>query len=364
MTRRSAITLAGGYLELAACANMQGKTETPASVSTAVLYNGIGVELLIGFAVPETGAIHSSQFLETRPDKGEYQHFKTVDWGRTAAPGAVPIVPECGHVMERVGEYWMAWRKAAVLSAAPAETNTPASVPLADGEKLIDRPLVVLSKEMHAYTWRGSKLLKHRFRPGGAPVLTEEILTLDYEPLLSRSAAVPGDENDMAVIGVAGLRNGKIAATVLLVRGDKAVRADGVHDGPYRPFEQQQIAVHAGMKFRPAITLLGVDKDGGYALLEAQFEPSKRECVWTAAPLAAGKNHLKSAAAYYYKSQNSPRSFLVAVDKSGTLLQPRADTVQIVREDVGDRYSFPILVTRGSRYEATGAGESIKLNLF
>jgi len=194
--------------------------------------------------------------------------------------------------------------------------------------------------------------------------LTEEILTLDYEPLLSRSAAVPGDENDMAVIGVAGLRNGKIAATVLLVRGDKAVRADGVHDGPYRPFEQQQIAVHAGMKFRPAITLLGVDKDGGYALLEAQFEPSKRECVWTAAPLAAGKNHLKSAAAYYYKSQNSPRSFLVAVDKSGTLLQPRADTVQIVREDVGDRYSFPILVTRGSRYEATGAGESIKLNLF
>lgn len=343
---------------------MLGRTETPRAMTTSVLYNGKQVQLLAGYANALTGALHIVQFRETRADLGETARLQVIDWNKSAPRGVELILPEAGHILEMIAEFWFAWRSGSKLSAQAMTQDHPQSIELPAGEVLIDRPVVVLSKELHVFAWRGRQLVKHRFSTTAAPV-TEPIIELDYDVIHSRTAAVPADDDDTTLIAATGVKDGRIVASALYVRGPRALRVDGVFDGAYKPMAAQRIGVHAGIKIRPAIALLAENEAGKYALLEAVFEYTKRECAWSDTVYESlAPKQLRSAAVCYYKTQDSPEPFAVAVNTKDEVIQPRITRYQIVRAGAGDDYSFPIMTTFTSRYEVLGSGDSAQLLTF
>ena len=105
--------------------------------------------------------------------------------------------------------------------------------------------------------------------------------------------------------------------------------------------------------------------DGSYALLEARFDFAKNECVWKRTKLEfIPAGDFVSAAVYYYKTQDAPEPFVLAVNQAGHLVLPRRRIVNVVREDAGHGYGYPILTTLTNRYEAIGAGSEITLRRF
>jgi len=333
-------------------------------MTTSVLYNGTQVQLLSGYADAATGALHILQFRETRADLGETARLRVIDWNKSAPLGASLMLPEAGHILEMLGEFWFAWRAGSTFSVQAMTQDHPQSIELAAGEIVIDRPVVVLSQELHVFAWRGRQLVKHRFSTTTAPV-TETIIELDYDVIHSRSAPVPAEEGDTTLIAATGAKDGRIVASALYVRGPRALRVDGVFDGAYKIMAAQRIGAHAGTKIRPAIALVAENEAGKYALLEAVFEYTKRECTWSATEyesLAPGQ--LRSSAVCYYKTQDSPEPFAVGVNTKDEVIQPRLANYQIVRAGAGDDYSFPIITTYASRYELQGSGESAHLLTF
>jgi hypothetical protein len=323
-------------------------------MTTSVLYNGTQVQLLAGYADAETSQLHILQFWETRADLGETAPLRVIDWNKSAPRGAELIVPEAGHILEMLAEFWFAWRSGSTLSAQAMTQDHPQSIEVPAGEILIDRPVVVLSKELHVFAWRGRQLVKHRFSTSAAPV-TEFIIELDYDVVHARTAAVPGDNNETTLVAAIGEKDGRIVASALYVRGPRALRVDGAFDGARKIMAAQRIGAHAGTKFRPAIALVAENESGGYSLLEAIFKFADRECTWTESPYESlAPKQLRSAAVYYYKTQDSPEPFAVAVNTRDQVIQPRTTQHQIVREAAGDNYAFPILTTYTSRYELLG----------
>jgi hypothetical protein len=333
-------------------------------MTTSVLYNGKQVQLLAGYADALTGALHIVQFRETRADLGETARLRVIDWNKSAPRGAELILPEAGHILEMLAEFWFAWRSGSTLSAQAMTQDHPQSIEIPAGEVIIDRPVVGLGKELHVYAWRGRQLVKHRFSTTATPV-TENIVELDYDVVHSRTASVPGDDNDTTLIAATGVKDGRILASALYVRGARALRVDSAFDGAHKIMAAQRIGAHAGTKMRPAIALLAENESGGYALLETVFEYAKRESAWSDTVYESlAPRQLKSAAVCYYKTQDSPEPFAVAVNTKDEVIQPRLTRFQIVRAGAGDGYSFPIMTTFASRYEVLGSGDSAQLLTF
>jgi len=350
--------LLGLLFPLTGCVNMLGNTDTPAT-ATAVLYNGRQVQILVAHA--PGGALQTAQFRETRADLGETEKLRDLSWEKQVPAGVPLILPESGHLLEKIEDFWVAWLADSSLHAIARTAAKPVTVALAAGERLIDRPIVVLSKELHVFTWKGRTLTKHRLRPSGETV-TESLLELDYDVLHSRTAPVPANDDDATLVGAVGMKDGKLVASALYVRGPKALRVDAVHADNWRPMPAQSIGVHAGTAIRPAIALVARDAAGKYALLEAVFEYQKRESGWSETVFQSLQpDQLKSAAVFYYKTQDSPEPFAVAVDTKNRVIQPRNARHQIVRRDAGDGYTFPIVTTNASRYEVIGTSQ---LNTF
>jgi len=333
-------------------------------MTSSVLYNGTQVQLLAGYADAATRELHILQFRETRGDLGETARLRVIDWNKSAPRGASLILPEAGHILEMLAEFWFAWRSGSTLSAQAMTQDHPQSIEIPGGEVMIDRPVVVLSKELHVFAWRGRQLVKHRFSTTAAPV-TESIVELDYDVVHSRAAAVPGDDNETTLIAAAGVKEGRIVASALYVRGPRAIRVDGVFEGAYKITAAQRIGVHAGTTMRPAIALVGENEAGHYALLEAVFAYTKRESAWSETVYESlAPKQLHSAAVCYYKTQDSPEPFVVGVNTKDEVIQPRVERYQIVRAGAGEGYSFPIMTTFTSRYELLGSGDSAKLLTF
>ena len=341
-------------------------TDSPAASATAVLYNGLSTELLVGYASEETGALHTVQFHETRADLGEVEVLLRLEWSRKAPPGASLVLPEAGHPLAALDEYWMMWRDGDGLMVQSARHGEPLCSTVADDEWLIDRPLVTANQELHAYAWREGLLIRHRFaaKQFNEPIArVDTILDLGARPARSLCVPLPGDDGGTAVIGCVAESEGGIQASMLYVRGAKTMRLDGQTEGRYRLMGRHRMGLHAGRKARPALAVLAqLREDDSYALLEARFDFGKKECVWKRTNLEAiAPRGLESAAVYYYKTQDSPEPFIFAVGRDGHLISPGRRTVQMVRENVGTGYGYPVLTTQANRYEAVGTGSEISL---
>ncbi len=333
--------------------------ESPSAASLAALYNGRSVELVAAYSDGEMGMLRTLQFEETRGDKGEVELLLGLDWGRKAPVGAAIVVPEAGQTLAKIDGYWLMWRREDVLCGQSVHQAAALSSPMAAEERMIDRPLVTGKQELHAYGWRGGKLVRHRF---AVKASVEAVMDRGTEPARSACAPLPGDEDGTALIGMVDEVDGGIAATAMYVRGAKVLEVSGRAEGRYRLMGRQRMGLHVGKKSRPALAVMTESVEGGaYSLLEARFDFGKQECVWKRTRMEmVGPGSLESAAVYYYKTLDSPEPFVLAVDNGGKLIAPRRRTVQVVREGVGGDYGYPILTTAANRYEAMGVGSEIK----
>jgi hypothetical protein len=319
--------------------------------------------MLVGYAEEATGALHTLQFEETRADTGETGRLLRFDWERRAHRGAAVVVPEAGQPMQKLEEYWLMWREEDWLFGQSARRDEPLASALAEGEWPIDRPLVSGKGELHQYAWRGGRLVRHRFGGKREAVRVETVLEIGERPGRTMCAPLPGDGDGTALIGYAGESAGNITATALYVRSGKVMQVEGSSEGRYRLMGRHRMGVHVGKKARPAVAVMTESHDdGSYALLEARFDFGKKECSWKRTKLeGVAPGSLETAGVYYFKTQDAPDPFVLAVDREGRLLWPRRRLVTVVREDAGLDYAYPILTTAANRYEAVGSGQDIVL---
>jgi hypothetical protein len=338
-------------------------TESPAAAATAVLYNGQSAEMLVAYSDEETGRLHTIQFQETRGDLGEVERLLQFDWESRAPAGAAVVVPEAGQRLSKLDKYWLMWRSEGEIFGQSSLFETALGSTVDADERTIDRPLVAGNKELHVYGWRGGCLVRHRY---GADVKLDVILELDSTPARSISAPVPGDDGGTGFIGFVEEADGSIAATAVYSRNAKVMKVDGRAAGRYRLMGRHRMGVHVGRKTRPALAVVTVSQeDGSYALLEARFDFAKKECIWKRTKLEwISPGDLVSASVYYYKTQDAPEPFVLAVNQAGHLLLPRRRNVRTLRVDAGAGYGYPILTTLTNRYEAVGVGSEITLRKF
>jgi len=335
-------------------------TESPSVAAIAALYDGRSAELLVAYSDSTTGGLHTLQFQETRADIGDVEKLLEFNWERKAPVGASIVIPEAGQALSKLDEYWLLWRTADGLAGQSSHNEDPLVSAIEDDEWTIDRPLVAGNKELHVYGWRGGLLVRHRY---GFVVTLETVLELSARPARSICAPLPGDDGNTGFIGFVNQEEGGITATALYARGKKVMQVDGRSDGRYRLMRRHKMAAHVGRKTRPALAVVTESvSDGSYALLEARFDFEKKECVWKRTNLEAiPAGSLESASVFYYKSQDSPEPFVMAVNSSGNLILPRRRNVTMLREGVGPAYGYPILTTLANRYEAVGSGSEIAL---
>lgn len=335
-------------------------TESPAAAAMAVLYNGNSAEMLVAYSDETTGGLHTLQFEETRADLGEIELLLQFDWTRRAPAGASIVIPEAGHPLSKLDEYWLMWRTGDSLFGQSSHHSLALASAIAEDEWTVDRPLVAGNRELHVYGWRGGGLVRHRY---GAAVNVETVMEIGARPARSICAPLPGDEDGTAFIGYINEADGGIVATALYARAGKMLQLDGRAEGRYRLMGRARMGAHVGRKARPALAVMTESHDDRvYALLEAQFDFRKKECVWKRTNLEAiPVGNLMSAAVFYYKTQDAPEPFVLAVTQAGDLVLPRKRNVTVVRRDVGAAYGYPILTTLTNRYEAVGVGSEIRL---
>lgn len=333
--------------------------ESPAAAASAVLYDGRSAEMLVAFADGATGALHTLQFEDAVAGVDKAPLLLHADWDRVAPPGASLVLPEGGQQMARLSEYWIMWRDGDRLFGQSAQQSEPLSSPLVEEEWIIDRPVMAGRDQLHVYSWRAGRLIRHRFGP---QVTIEAVMDMPAMPARSACAPLPGDADGTVFLGFVESSEEGIAATAMYVRAGKVMQLRGEPEGRYRLMGRHRMGVHVGRKTRPALAMMTVDAAGFYALLEARFDFAKKECVWKRTKLeTVPPGSLASAAVFYYKTQDSPEPFLLAVDAAGHLVSPRRRTVHTLRTDVGAGYGYPVLTTTANRYEATGAGMEIAL---
>jgi len=335
-------------------------TESPAAAATAVLYNGRSAEMLVAYADEATGALHTLQFEETRADLGEVERLQEFNWERRAPAGASIVIPESGHPLSKLDAYWLMWRSGDLLFGQSSHQETALASAVEEEEWTIDRPLVAGNRELHMYAWREGRLVRHRY---GAAVTLDTIMEIGGRPARSICAPAPGDDDGTALIGFMNEADGGIVATAAYVRGGKVLQMDGRAEGRYRLMGRHRMGAHAGRNGRPALTVMTESHDNGsYAILEARFDFGKKECVWKRTPLASvPPGDFVSAAVFYFKTQDAPEPFVLAVNRAGQLVFPRRRIVTVVREDAGAGYGYPILTTLTNKYEAVGVGSGIML---
>jgi hypothetical protein len=343
--------------------------DSPPAAATAVLYDGRSAEMLVAYVDAATGGLCTLEFHETKADLGEVELFRTYAWERGSTPGAMVLMPESGHRLLQLDEYWLMWRSGILLYGQSVHHPGALAAGVDANERLVDRPIVTASQELHAYAWRGRKLFRHRYLPRqeGQPLVSIDLIwEAEEAPLRSVCVPVPGGDKGAAMVGFIAESGEALSATMLHVRGTNAVPLEGKTEGKYRLMGRHRLALHAGVKLRPALAVMGVGRDDeAYTLLEAQFDFGKGECVWKRTKIEfLAPGCLQSAAIFHYKSQNAPDPFILAVDANGHLIWLRKRIVQVLRENVGPDYGYPVLTTMNNRYEAVGAGADIRLMKF
>jgi len=325
--------------------------------------------MLVAYIDRETGSLATLEFQETRADLGEVEKVRTFLWERRPAAGSVLLIPESGHLGHNLDDYWLMWRAGQFLFGQTVHHPVALSTVVDGGERLIDRPIVSASQDLYAFAWRGNKLIRRRYsaKVGQQTSVSVDIVwETDNPPVRTSCVAVPGGEEGAAMIGMVHEVGESLSATVLRVKGKGAVELTGTTEGRYRSMGRHRMALHAGIKSRPALATIAISRDDeSYVQLEAQFDLAKGECVWKRTRIEfLEPEYLQSAAVFFYKSQNSPEPFVLAVDRSGHLIWIRKRIVQVLRENVGPDYGYPILTTMNNRYEAVGAGENIAMVKF
>jgi hypothetical protein len=370
--RRSGLTVPRcGGMVLAAIAFyaiiMEAQTY-PSRDAVSVLSDGKFTELYVALIDGQHHEMTTQQFFEKRPDLGEVEFLKRVNWEvPVAPPDALPFIATSGRLQADLDAFWVGWRAGNSVSALSIFQEEPIRATLADGDQLVSQPIIMPSKKLYYYFWHGAQLRRLEFtgefgHPGSVAMV--ELSSEQSSPALSASRAVPGSTADESVIGLVEMRNDGAAPAVLFVSGKSVKRIAGEPVAGYVPLARQHAGLHVDTQGGVTIAFLAERRDNkAYALIECVCPRDKTTCQVTTKPLPeVTPGSMYSAAPIYYERTASRKLFVLVLDLDGKLSEVRGGSLRLIRSRVDRSYSFPILTTVGARYEARFAGkESLQL---
>ena len=364
ITRRSFVPV---FISFAGCSLMSSLVTATPNDAASVLYDGEFSELFVAYTDATSGALHTAQFFERRPDLGKVSVLKRVPWEHNVKGGAQLLMPESGWLRNRLKNFWIAWQEGPKVFALSILQEEPLAVDLG-GARIIGRPMMDGEQDLHIYALAGRQVMLHRITSvlGSPPVhRVAELIQLDHEPSLFSSVPLPGQSRGAALLGFVHEDKGSVVSRVLRIQGGKleSVSTDPAPNA--KIFSRQRIALHSGVENLPELGVLVVSPEGSYSTLRAVFNLVEKTHEWNRVEHSALKpGSLRSAANFFYKGQSSPQYFLMAVNADKQLLLPRGSKVTVLRNDVDEGFAFPVLTTYSSRYEVVGAGADVALRSF
>jgi hypothetical protein len=330
----------------------------PSRDAVSVLSDGRFTELYVALIDGPNHELTTQQFFERRPDLGEVEFLKRVDWEVRVAPrDALPFIATSGRLQGDLDAFWVGWRAGDSVSALSVYQEEPIRATLADGDQLVSQPIIMPSKKLYYYFWHGAQLRRFEFtgefgHPGTVAMV--ELASEQSSPALSASRAVPGSTADEAVLGLVEMHNAGAAPAVLFVSGKTVKRMAGEPVAGYVPLPRQHPGLHVDTQGTVTIAFVAERRDNkAYGLIECACPRDKTTCQVTTKPLPeVTPGSLYSAAPIYYERTASRKLFVLVLDVNGKLSEIRGGSLRLMRSGVDRSYSFPILTTVGARYEA------------
>ena len=342
---------------MALCSIMMEAQNHPSRDAVSVLSDGRFTELYVAVADPHNRDMTSQEFFERHPDLGGVEFLKRVNWKVPVPAGAELFSATSGQLQGDLNAFWLGWREARSVSALSVFQDGPIRAPLNGAERLIPQPIITPGKKLYYYFWRGGRLGRLEFSGElgqAGSVAAVELSTEREEPALSASRAVPGSAADESVMGLVDTRDGAVEPAVLFVSGKSVKRAAAEPLAGHAPFPRQHMGMHVGPQGAVTVAFLAEHRESkAYTVVEATCERGTGVCRAATRPLPevrAGTLH--SAAPIYYERLTPRKLFVLLLDKDGNLSEISSGGPRQIRSGVDLSYSFPILATMGSRYEA------------
>jgi hypothetical protein len=349
------------------CSIIMEAQNHPSREAVSVLSDGKFTEMYVAVADGHNREVTSQEFFERRPDLGEVEFLKRVNWEVSMPPGGEPFIATSGRLQGDLNAFWLGWSDAASVSALSVFQEGPIRAELDASDRLISQPVIMPNKKLYYYLWHGAELRRLEFSGEfgeRGSVVTAELSTEKAAPALSASRAVPGSMVDESLVGLVETHDDAIQPAVLFVSGKNVKRVAGQPLAGYSPLLRQRIGMHVDGQGTVTIAFLAEQlQSKAYALIEATCKPATGKCGVETRPLpevTAGT--LYSSAPIYYERGSPRKLFVLVLDKDGKLSEIRNGRLRQIRSGVDRSYSFPILTTMGGRYEARfNAKESLEL---
>lgn len=341
---------------------MNDDTFYPSSEALTTFYDGEFTEFFGAAARSESRELILVEFYERRPDLGEIEELKQINWNVRVPEQASVFVATSGLLRDSLGVFWLGWRDEASLSALSLFQESPVTVSMEADDLIIQPPIVVASKKMHQYFWRfrsgAWSLLRHEFTGEfGSPGKAETVLVhrTKSEPILFAAASIPGSERDQTLVAWVSVTDEDTIVNALLLSDDSPVEFASYPIPGIPPLGRQRIGVH--VEPNGCFSISFIVKHLSYVLFEFTFDPvdpAEERTKINATPIHVPPDTIYSARIFYHKSTMERDSFLCLLSEEGvlTLMVPDDDYVQVIRQDVDLSYDFPILTSAGGIYEA------------
>jgi len=344
--------------------------------AVTTFFDGTFTEFFVVDAPPGTRELATIEFYEKRPDLGEIERLKQVDWKVVVPEKADLFVATSGLRRNYVNAFWVGWHEEDSLYALSVFQERPIGVEFKPHDIRIHPAVVGPDGRMNQYFWRSEKqgwaLCRHVFtgkmdEPG--TVETQRLLQAPHRPELSTVAPVPGNEEGEVVVAWAAREEEGVAFRAVHADGDVFRRLTSTAIPGVNLWLDQRLALHVVpgevTAWMSGAVQLGEARHG---LFEVRFDFVEEETSIGAVPLRRPADaQLHAAQVFYYHDPTEHRRFVGLLDEEGTLAvgRPGHEVAHIVRREVPLSYDFPMLTSLGARYEAgiTKEGEIVLVSL-
>lgn len=347
-------------------ATQQEKQVKADAVTT--FFDGTYTEFFVASTTPDVRELVTTEFYERRPDLGEIERLKQVNWEVVVPEDTDLFVATSGLRRNYVNAFWVGWRTEDSLSALSIFQERPITVEVGSSDTLIHPAVVRPSGQMDQYFWRseeqGWALFRHVFtgemdEPG--TVETRRLLQTSGQPELTTVAPVPGNEEGQVVVAWGERDEEGLILRAVLQNGEdlRRLTSMAIQETDFLP--NQRLALHV-IPGDVTAWVSGVIQLGGaqVGLLEGRFDFTEEETAAEVTSLPQPTDaQLHAAQTFYYQDPTEHRRFAGQLDEQGTLAvgRPGREDAHVLRRDVPLSYDFPILTSLGARYEVRGTEE-------
>jgi hypothetical protein len=348
-------------------------TTVIASEALTTFYDGMYTEFFVASIDPHSRELTTTEFYEKRPDLGDIQILKRVNWDVAVPPGGQLFVATSGLLRNNVNAFWVGWRTSDTLSALSVFQESPINAPLDPQMKLIRPAILVPSGKMLHYFWLPKdgawSLYTYRFQSDQGKrgsVSRERLRQTNREPLLSAAVPIPGAEDDRTAVAWIEQADTGIRLTAMLSAGDSSEILVTPAIPLITAVPRQRLAMHVGKSGIISVGFVAESRTRGYVAMEVRFDFPKHIFTFHPSSLRIPFDSVSSACMIYSKNQHERSCHVYAVTETGVLsvTKPGSDLVRVLREQVDPSYDYPVLTSATGMYEVVQSGGQIEMSLF